>query len=70
MSVYKLIADATRAAQRIRGHSIAWSLLDSNRAKGVCVKCEMHVYVNTKPDPNEIEIAGDAIALNCNGSKA
>jgi len=30
-----------------------------------CVKCGLEIEVNSAPAPNEIEIAGPAVALNC-----
>lgn len=30
-----------------------------------CKKCGMDVTVNTNPMPNQISIAGEAVALNC-----
>lgn len=34
-----------------------------------CQKCGMDVRVHTIPQPNEVEIGGQAVALNCNGCK-
>ena len=30
-----------------------------------CQECKMQVTINTKPQPNEIDISGEAIALDC-----
>ena len=30
-----------------------------------CIKCGRMVQVNTNPAPNEIDIGGEAVALNC-----
>lgn len=32
---------------------------------GVCIRCEAQVSCNTRPRPNEIDIGGDAVAINC-----
>ena len=32
-----------------------------------CEKCEMDVYIALHPLPNETEISGEAVALNCKG---
>jgi hypothetical protein len=31
-----------------------------------CYNCLMEVMVDTHPEPNEIDISGEAVALNCN----
>lgn len=33
---------------------------------GVCKKCAKQVHLNPTPAPNEIDIGGEAVALNCN----
>ena len=30
-----------------------------------CRRCNMQVIVNARPTPNEIDIGGEAVALNC-----
>jgi hypothetical protein len=32
-----------------------------------CRKCGMEARANARPMPNETDIAGEAVALNCNG---
>jgi hypothetical protein len=34
-----------------------------------CIRCGMEVSINTKPQPNDIDISGEAVALTCEGSK-
>lgn len=31
----------------------------------MCKKCGMMVYINIKPQANEIDISGEAVALDC-----
>ena len=64
----KLKAEAIKACID-RGHEmVAWeddrtpSRIVSTTA---CKICGMQVQVNTKPAPNEINIGGEAVALNC-----
>ena len=61
----KLQREAAEACER-RGHymSAFTSYSDSN-AIAACTRCHMEVQVLTKPRPNEIDIAGEAVALNC-----
>jgi hypothetical protein len=51
-----------------RGHSLQWSVRHSESRTihiGVCTRCEMQVTVNTRPQPNDIDIGGEAVALTC-----
>jgi hypothetical protein len=53
---------------RWRGHYLRWSLYHGQQKSiwtGTCVHCEAWVQVNTHPVPNETNIAGPAIAMNC-----
>lgn len=34
-------------------------------SESVCERCEAYVQVNTKPAPNQIDIGGTAVSLNC-----
>lgn len=34
-------------------------------ATAICRNCGMTVTVNTRPAPNQIDIGGEAVALNC-----
>lgn len=54
------------AAARARGHLMdKWHDLDERNAMAYCVRCCRGVHVNTKPMPNEIDIHGEAVALDC-----
>lgn len=35
-----------------------------------CAECGMEVDVTTRPAPNQIDIAGEAVALNCRSTEA
>ena len=48
-----------------RGHRLGlWDSLNY-RAEAYCLDCERGVWVIAFPQPNEIDIAGEAVALNC-----
>ena len=66
MTLEELRAEANRAA-RWRGHTMgAWVALTPNRAHAVCDVCGATVTVDTCPAPNDIDIAGSAVAVECN----
>lgn len=52
-----------------RGHNMnkfrgsVWSTKHSS----LCKNCLMRAIVNPSPGPNDIEIGGEAVALNCRG---
>lgn len=52
-----------------RGHTMrAWqpgSEWYPHIRKLVCKHCGMGVWVNPRPQPNDYEITGEAVALNC-----
>lgn len=50
---------------RFRGHKIHWDWFTSTCMLGHCKNCGKEVMVNTRPEPNEIDIGGEAVALNC-----
>jgi hypothetical protein len=64
--------EALRSANE-RGHKIG--KITNNYVKkhgkqadtsiGKCVACGMEFVVTTNPAPNDIEIGGEAVALNC-----
>lgn len=63
-----LRTQATLSASN-RGHALLWRRPHHGEARsyqiGYCAKCGKEVCVNTKPQPNEIDIGGEAVALNC-----
>lgn len=49
-----------------RGHKmVKWLAYDDNSATTHCEICKAYVVVKTNPMPNEIDIGGTAVALNC-----
>ena len=52
-----------------RGHSMKWHAPHHGEHRSYqtaeCVRCGMDVCVNTRPMPNEIDIGGNAVALDC-----
>ena len=52
---------------KARGHKMGRFVTLDKRgiAQAVCKFCGMSVMVDTHPAPNSIDIAGNAVALNC-----
>lgn len=69
-SLHALKVSAASSA-RSRGHVLAsWVNVGNDKrrstvARSHCTTCQREVTVNTRPAANEIDIAGDAVALNC-----
>jgi hypothetical protein len=61
-----LMRQATRAT-RFRGHEMMpWQHLgDGSSATTECKHCKASVTVDVKPAPNGIDIAGRAVAVEC-----
>lgn len=61
----------SESAVKFRGHALnKWSHsfnIKGNQIKADahCKYCGMAVFVNSRPLPNEIDISGEAVALNC-----
>jgi hypothetical protein len=69
MSLKYLKTQAKQAAEA-RGHRLSrFKSLHSHTAVADCInrggKCSASVYVTDKPLPNETNVAGDAVAVNC-----
>ena len=68
-----MLEDLKYAAQNgaiLRGHVLGEWIQHSRKHRihiSNCVYCNMQVAINTNPLPNEIDIGGEAIALNCKG---
>ena len=61
-----LKAEALQSCKN-RGHSmIPWHDYDKHTAYSECRDCQRYVLVNDTPLPNQIDIGGSALALNCN----
>lgn len=64
------LKQAARKVARSRGHDVYRFIAQSNHsAIASCKKCGMIVVVRTNPAPNDIDISGEAVGLNCSGQK-
>jgi hypothetical protein len=68
MDLSTLIKNATKGANS-RGHLIGnWNIYHSERnsvANSKCILCGLELQCNSNPLPNQIDISGNALALNC-----
>lgn len=63
-SIDDLMHEATVACE-LRGHKLdKWDVFE-NEAMNKCILCGKDVQVIVNPRPNEIDIGGEAVALNC-----
>jgi len=65
---------SARESASWRGHTLgrfSFNVTRNGRATACaeCTRCKMWVGVDTRPAPNGIDIGGEAVALNCTGSK-
>lgn len=72
MRSFAKLKRAARAAAEARGHRLekfasvpAWALAMGAKSEAACETCGAWVQVITRPMPNEIDIAGSAVAVNC-----
>lgn len=64
-SARALMADALESAAS-RGHGgMTVDHLDARGGWATCDECGMGVHVTARPMPNEIDIGGEAVALDC-----
>lgn len=69
-SLHALKMEAAKTMIR-RGHRLRYWVNEgpdkrrSTRAHTSCPDCDREAQVNTRPMPNEIDIGGEAVALNC-----
>lgn len=60
-----------RAACEARGHLLHGFRPDEWRqttlSSACCARCGRGVEVNANPRPNEIDVGGEAVAINCKG---
>lgn len=62
----KKIRQEAISACNFRGHSMKLFVWTSKTtAYSECRHCKKQVAINRKPLPNEIDIAGEAVALSC-----
>ena len=68
MSLLDLKRQADDAASR-RGHRLEWARPWHGEYRSVqsaeCAACGATVSVSTRPMPNEIDVGGSAVAVNC-----
>jgi len=67
MTTLRTLKNEARESANFRGHELGRfsTYHDGHSATAKCRNCSAYVTVNSKPAPNEIDIAGDAIAGNC-----
>jgi hypothetical protein len=65
MNALELMAEAKETAI-YRGHNVKyWNVLGGDCYSLECKDCKMSVMVKENPLPNEINVGGEAVALNC-----
>jgi len=64
--IERLKKEALHSCKR-RGHEMSRWTTWPRSYMSECVKCGLYVQVIPKPLPNEIEIGGTAVAVNCDG---
>jgi hypothetical protein len=66
MTTFDRLSREARAAARWRGHDLThFRPIDTHHWRAQCRNCPADVDVNLHPLPNEIDISGEAVALNC-----
>ena len=66
--ILALIKEATEACEWRKHEMGEFVAISPYIAVSHCKQCNMQVAVNTNPLPNEINIGGEAVALNCQDS--
>ena len=65
-NLMKRLQKEAKESARFRNHNLAdFTQLSSHLAVAECVHCGMEVACNTHPQSNEIDIGGEAVALDC-----
>ena len=69
-TLFKNLKSEAHESCRFRKHHMApfkrtRTDLDRLSACSECRHCGMQVFVDTRPEPNSIDIGGEAVALNC-----
>ena len=73
MKRFERLKRLARETATYRGHDLSRFLTSytfghtERGAMATCKRCAAYVSVLTHPGPNEIDIGGEAIALNCSG---
>jgi len=60
------LMDQAKEIATSRGHKIIDWAIDKKGAYTTCAMCARSVTITTNPLPNEINIMGDAMAVDCN----
>ncbi|KKL90670.1 hypothetical protein LCGC14_1902370 [marine sediment metagenome] len=61
----KLTQEAKETCKQ-RGHKMGpFQRFTESRNSAICRACGMHVVANIRPAPSEIDISGEAVALDC-----
>ena len=65
LSILSLMEE-TKNTVLSRGHNVKyWNVLGGDCYSLECKDCKMSVMVKENPLPNEINVGGEAVALNC-----
>lgn len=55
-----------REAATARGHNLSnFARISARMHVACCLKCKRKVQITTNPLPNEIDIAGEPVAIDC-----
>ena len=70
MNKYQKLRKELLEATKFRGHNMyassqIWSVKGRIIKTYSCKNCEMTATIDTKPSPNDIDLGGSALALNC-----
>ena len=65
MSTMEKLKRSAEQACRWRGHEMGEWSEGEIRAIAECAHCGKEAHVDTKPAPNGIDVAGEAVALGC-----
>lgn len=62
------VCTAAKVQARMRGHKLGeWAKVGDHIRDNICLNCGQSVRVNSQPTTNEIDIGGEAVALDCPG---
>jgi len=69
ITLLNALRERAEEACRSRNHTVRWMAPHHGEHRSYqnaeCVDCGASVTVNTCPMPNEIDIGGDAVVVNC-----
>lgn len=66
MTRLKTLIDQATISCNLRGHVLAsWIIHPNGAAYTTCIACGGSVSVRTNPLPNEIDIGGELVAIDC-----